>query len=194
MGKRPSDTRKHILTTARSLFWKHGFRRVSIEEICECSEISKMTFYRYFPNKTELAKTVFLTVIDEGYERFREIMASPVSPEEKINGILLLKFEGTNEISEEFMKDFYSENDSELYGFVLTSTSEIWQKILADLKTAQQNGIFRQDLNFEFFFYFSQKMTSLINDPNITKLFDSPRDMIMETARLLMYGIAPRKQ
>ena len=92
------------------------------------------------------------------------------------------------------MKDFYSENDSELYGFVLTSTSEIWQKILTDLKTAQQNGIFRQDLNFEFFFYFSQKMTSLINDPNIIKLFDSPRDMIMETARLLMYGIAPRKQ
>jgi AcrR family transcriptional regulator len=194
MGDKTSNTRQNILTAARSLFWKHGFRRVTVEEICENCEISKMTFYRYFPNKIELAKKVFLTVIEESYLKFREIIDSHASPEDKINSILLLKFEGTTDISEEFMKDFYSENDSELYGFIKSATSDIWKKIVADLKLAQQNGIFREDLNFEFFFYLSQKITAILNDPEILKFFASPRDMIMETARLFMYGIAPRKQ
>lgn len=194
MVGKTSNTRQNILAAARSLFWKHGFRRVSVEEICESCGISKMTFYRYFPNKIELAKTVFLAVIEESYSKFREIIDSPASPEEKINSILLLKFEGTTDISEEFLKDFYSENDSELYSFIKSATSDIWQKIVADLKSAQQNGIFREDLNFEFFFYLSQKIAAVLNDPEILKLFASPRDMIMETARFFMYGIAPRKQ
>ncbi|NLJ43710.1 MAG: TetR/AcrR family transcriptional regulator [Bacteroidales bacterium] len=194
MRDKTANTRQIILGTARSLFWKHGFRRVSVEEICESCEISKMTFYRYFPNKIELAKTVFLTVIEESYSKFREITDSSASPEEKINSILLLKFEGTTDISEEFLNDFYSENDSGLHDFVKSATSDIWKKIVGDLKSAQRKGIFREDINFEFFFYLSQKIAGILNDPEIIRLFESPRDMIMETARLLMYGIAPRKQ
>ena len=45
-----------ILNTARQLFWKHGIRRVSVEEVCREAGVSKMTFYRSFPNKIELAK------------------------------------------------------------------------------------------------------------------------------------------
>ncbi|WP_372931944.1 TetR/AcrR family transcriptional regulator, partial [Mariniphaga sediminis] len=48
-----------IMKTARELFWKHGFRRVTIQEICEKAGVSKMTFYKHFPNKIDLAKTVF---------------------------------------------------------------------------------------------------------------------------------------
>ena len=45
-----------ILDAAKSLFWKHGIRRVTIEEICEVAGVSKMTYYKYFSNKTAIAK------------------------------------------------------------------------------------------------------------------------------------------
>jgi len=191
MGEKTTNTRQNILDTARKLFWKHGFRRVSVEEICENCEISKMTFYRYFPNKIELAKTVFLNVAEESYLRFHEILNSDISPDEKIKRILLLKFEGTVDISEEFLRDFYAET-KELSDFINASTTEIWQRIIGDFKIAQGKGIFREDVNFAFFFLISRKIIDTLNDPDIKNLFASPQEMIMETSKLLMYGIAPR--
>ncbi len=49
---------KDILETGQELFWKFGFRRVTIEEICKEAGISKMTFYKYFSNKMDLAITI----------------------------------------------------------------------------------------------------------------------------------------
>jgi hypothetical protein len=37
-----------ILDAAREKFWKYGFRRVSIEEICVQAKSSKMTFTVFF--------------------------------------------------------------------------------------------------------------------------------------------------
>jgi AcrR family transcriptional regulator len=194
MVNKPSDTRAAILSAAHTLFWKHGFRRVSVEEICTKAGISKMTFYRYFGNKIELAKTVFLDAANEGYDRMKAIFEGDTTPEEKINQILFLKFEGTNDISEEFLRDFYTENESGLSDFVKSATELIWKKITDDFKAAQKKGIFRDDINFEHFFYISRKISDSFNDHDFAGLFSSPQEMIMETARLLMYGIAPRNK
>jgi AcrR family transcriptional regulator len=48
-----------ILITGHDLFWKFGFKRVTIDEICKKAEVSKMTFYKYFTDKIDLAKKVF---------------------------------------------------------------------------------------------------------------------------------------
>ncbi len=188
--KRDSREAK-ILKSARDLFWKHGFRRVPVEEICEKAGISKMTFYRYFPNKIELAKKVFDNVANEGYMKFKSVMNEKVPPHEKIHKILLLKFEGTNDISQEFLMDFYSGREEDLRDYVQEKTKEMWRAVIADLKVAQEEGILRKDLDLEFFFLVSGKFTELFGDDQIQKLFATPREMIYEFAKLLMYGITP---
>ena len=55
---RENPKRKKILDTAHELFWKHGLKRVSIEEICAVAGVSKMTFYKHFANKTALVKYI----------------------------------------------------------------------------------------------------------------------------------------
>jgi len=194
MEEKKAGTKDAILASARELFWKHGFRRVTVDEICEKSGISKMTFYRYFENKTELAKAVFNKAANEGYNQFRIIMNEPVSPEEKIKRILLMKFEGTHDISIEFLNDFYHGKDKELHEYVRTCTLEAWNKVLEELKIARDKGIFRKDLNLEFFFLMSQRFVESMNDEKIMMLFSNPQEMIMECARLLLYGISPRNQ
>lgn len=188
-----ADRVKIILDSAKNLFWKHGFRRVTVEEICKKAGISKMTFYRYFENKIDLAKSVFLNVVNKGYEDFVLIMKEETSSEEKIKKILLLKHEGTNDISEEFLADFYSDKNEELKVFVNNVTDNIWQSIINDFKSAQQKGLFRKDLNVEFFFLISEKLIELFNDQQVLKLFSNPQEMIMESTRLLLYGITPIK-
>jgi AcrR family transcriptional regulator len=97
-----------IMSSAKELFWKHGFKRVSIEEICVKARTSKMTFYRFFANKTELAKAVFDKVVEEGIAQFREILASDSTPAEKVEKMIMMKIEGSHDVSQEFIMDFYS--------------------------------------------------------------------------------------
>jgi|WetSurSiteA1Bulk_404760.scaffolds.fasta_scaffold00588_6 AcrR family transcriptional regulator len=194
MESKLTDSKNVILSAARDLFWKHGFRRVTVEEICEKADISKMTFYRYFPNKFELAKTVLRNVTEEGYKQFLLIMNDISSPEEKIQRILLLKFEGTNDISQEFLMDFYASKENGLSDYVKKITNDTWQKIIEDFRIAQENGIFRSDIRPEFFFLVSQKLMESLNDEKILQLFANPQDMIMESAKLIMYGISPHKK
>ncbi len=189
--KKNQDREAKILNSARMLFWKYGFRRVSVDEICLEAGVSKMTFYRYFENKTALARAVFDIVVEEGYLKFRSVMEEDLPVREKIRRILLMKFEGTVDISAEFLNDFYTEKEPDLRKYVMERTREAWTVIIEDLKRARDAGLFRKDLNLEFFFLMSGKFTSAFEDEEIKALFSSPAEMIQEFARLMMYGIVP---
>ncbi|WP_090158536.1 TetR/AcrR family transcriptional regulator [Loktanella sp. DSM 29012] len=52
MTQNPSQTR--ILAAARSLFFKHGFEKVSTDMLAREAAVSKATIYRYFQNMTDL--------------------------------------------------------------------------------------------------------------------------------------------
>jgi AcrR family transcriptional regulator len=188
-----SKSRKYdaLITTGRELFWKHGFRRVTIEEICKKAGVSKMTYYKFFPNKIELAKTVFRAVVSEGENKFKELMLSNVSPSEKIQGMILLKMEGTNHISREFLEDFYSGSDPELQKFVTEVTMETWDSMLADFKLAQSKGIFRPDFKPEFLIQVSFKMVDFLKDEKLLALYENPQDLIIEFSKFIAWGISP---
>jgi AcrR family transcriptional regulator len=183
-----------IHAAARELFWKHGFKRVSVEEICEKAGVSKMTFYRFFPNKIELAKAVFDKVSRDGVEEFRAVMHSDIASEEKMKQILLLKHEGSNQVSNEFLMDFYTSKELGLKEYVEQKTAELWQVMLNDFKKAQQEGTFRKDFKPEFLLIVAQKLTELFNDPALMQLYNNPQDLVMEFANLFIYGISPVKE
>ena len=181
-----------LVATGRDLFWKHGFKRVSIEEVCQKAGVSKMTFYRFFANKIDLAKAVFDEEVAEGLQRFRDILAEDSTPDQKIRKILLMKMQGTDHISREFLVDFYADKELGLKDFIAQKTRETWEEMLADIKTAQGKDIFRGDMKPEFIIYFSQKMTELVTDEKLLSLYESPQDLVMELTNFVSYGIAPR--
>jgi AcrR family transcriptional regulator len=183
-----------IRKVAGELFWKHGFKRVSVEEICRKASVSKMTFYKYFPNKTELAKKIYSDIVADAENRFREIMDSDASPAEKIKEVIRMKFEGTMNISPEFMADFYTGSDSELISFVRERTQEILTVLRTDYIRAQEKGIFRKDFNVDLLIKMQAKMTELMDDESLTVLYGSRQELIMEFAKLLVYGIAAHRQ
>ncbi|MBN1186260.1 MAG: TetR/AcrR family transcriptional regulator [Bacteroidales bacterium] len=180
-----------ILTIAKELFWKYGFKRVSIEEICREANVSKMTFYKFFPNKIELAKTIFNMVVEDTEKRFRDIMQSDDTPASKLKQVMLLKLEGTNNISPEFMQDFYMGRVPELKTYIEKRTRETWYVLKADYERAQNDGIFRKDFNPELLINIQYKMLELMEDESVTGMFNSPQEMIMEFANLLVYGMLP---
>ena len=186
---------RKILATARKLFWKHGLKRVTVEEICSEAGVSKMTFYKFFQNKIELAKTVYSIEVDTGIEKFREIMSNNDTPaEEKMEQVLFLKSEGTMNISREFLDDFYNNPELGLSGWVEKKNREAWQEMIGDFKNAQSKGWFRADFKPEGFLYMVKKISEMVTDENLLRLYETPQEAIMELSRFFTYGIMPRSE
>ena len=180
-----------IIQASRTLFWKHGFKRVSIEEICREAKTSKMTFYKFFANKLELAKAVFDFVVDDSVATFKTVLHETNSASELIRQMLQMKKEGIHEISKEFITDFYTNPELGLKDYIEEKTRTVWAEMIGDFKLAQERGILRTDLNIEFFVYFTRKFSDLLNDPYLNKIYPNPQDMIMELTRFSAYGISP---
>ncbi len=55
MTNRATTTKSHILECACSLFYRHGFARVGVDQIAEAAGITKRTLYNHFQSKDALA-------------------------------------------------------------------------------------------------------------------------------------------
>lgn len=187
------DIENLLIETGHELFWKFGFRRVSVEEICKKAGISKMTFYRYFDNKTELAKRVLKKVVDEGTVKFREILTDGDTISGKMQRIIRLKMEGTNDISREFVEDVYNDTGSEIQQFMIKLTTDTWMGVIEEFRDAQKRGIFRQDFKPEILLAMSRGITEMVANPQLNALYSSTQEMIVEIVNLMTYGIAPRE-
>jgi AcrR family transcriptional regulator len=182
-----------IIDSAQSLFWKHGFKRVTIEEICKESNTSKMTFYKFFPNKIELAKTILDNIINKSISNMHEIRDNDMTAAEKMAEIMKFKFEGSKDISEEFIKDLYINPESELAQYMGQKTQEMLSELRGFYEKGKEDGWVRKDLNIDFLLSFSMKSINIITDSEISQLFDTSQDMILELTRLFVYGISPVK-
>ena len=183
-----------VIKTARELFWKHGIKRVSIEEICIEANVSKMTFYKFFPNKKKIAIYIISQIFDETLVKYRTLMAEDIPFEEKVKKQILAKFEGTYEISSEFVKDVYSDKKLGLAEYWNKRAGEFTLEVMNDYKEAQKQGLIRQDLNIDFIMVYNNKVVEMISDPNIAGMYKNTRDLIMEITNLFFYGIFPRNK
>ena len=84
------DNQKYqlVIETAHQLFWKFGIRRVTIEEIARESGVSKVTIYKFFKNKIEIAKTVINNILSNAEKEYKALMAKDIPFEEKIKSRL----------------------------------------------------------------------------------------------------------
>jgi hypothetical protein len=191
----PANNKKYIsvLDASRKLFWKHGVRRVTIEEICHEAKVSKMTFYRFFPNKNELAKIVLDRYYDEGLVTFRQITRSDSTATEKFRKMIQMKIEASDEISHEFIQDLLVNDKGELFSYFEEKLKYIYSEGVREFKIGQEKGWIRKDLNVEFMFFYFQKTSSFLAGDEVLSKFSSAQEMIIEVSNLLIYGIAPRE-
>ena len=184
--------KKQILATGKTLFWKHGFKRVTIEEICTAAQVSKMTYYKYFANKMELVKAIMEKTLKESLDRYKAIMNSEVPFTEKIEMQLQMKMEGTADISSEFMDDLMIHGEPEMMEYMQNMTRKVLEIVHADYVAAQKKGEIRQDVKPDFIIYFLNHIYDMLKDENLLKMYRDPNELAMQLTRFFFYGIANR--
>ena len=191
MANKYNLKQQQILDKGKELFWKHGFKRVSIEEICREAGVSKMTFYKYFPNKMELAITILDIIYDESVRKIRSMGEGRESPGAKLQRIMELKFEGSKGISKEFIQDVYADPEGPMKVYIEKKTTEVFNEVVQLYEKGKEDGWVRKDLNIPFMIYFTRKSIDIITGEDIHPYFRNPQEMVLELTRLFIYGIAP---
>jgi len=182
---------QQLVTTAHDLFMRYGIRRVTVEEICSEANVSKMTFYKHFKNKIDLAKYLLNQIFSKQMAEYRKIMAMRISYPEKVKQIIQLKHDHTIMVSQEFFNDLWRKPIPEVVEMLEKNRKESLSEVLNDLEAARKKGDIRQNINPEFILYFLNHMTEMAKDENLLSLYDSPNDLIMELTNFFFYGILP---
>ena len=194
MQRAENPKRSQIIITAKNLFWKFGMKRVSVEEICREAGVSKMTFYKYFKNKNDLAIILITIMQEEAFKKYNTFMNQDIPFKDKVKHSIHFKMEQTDQLSSEFFNDLHKNEDKE----ITLRFQKIFQKgiqiILNDYLEAQKRGDIRNDIKPEFILYFLSHMGDMAKDEKLSKLYDTPQEMIMELTRFFFYGILPREE
>jgi len=190
-----SKKARQVVQSARDLFVRHGLRRVTVEEISRKAGVSKVTFYKYFDNKSDVLKAVVGEMVREGLARYRAIMGSPAPFREKVLAIIEMKLEQSEEAGMEFIRDLASHSDPEIASYVFGLKEESLREFIDDLKTLQASGKIRPDLKPEFISYLYDLILESLKNDRLLSLYPSSKDLTAEWINFLFYGIAgPRSR
>lgn len=188
----PNPQSKHdqLLETAQNLFARHGIRRVSVEEICRKANVSKVTFYKYYPNKSAIVSRILDDLVQVGIKKFNEIVALDTTFEEKLRLIIQVKLEESAKFSEDFLEELI-QADPKLMEHFWRQAMESQKLTMNFFKAAQKTGELRPDMNLEFLEFMLNHVQELIKDPSLHKIIPSNLDLIRELINFWFYGILP---
>lgn len=177
-----------IIETGRDLFMRYGIRRVSVEEICEKSSVSKMTFYKYYANKLALVEHILNQWFDEGYGKLDKIKESDSPFPAKLEMITKLKLEYTGMFSKEFIDDVLHPSVG-LAELMVEMRARNYARFVEFLKEAQSKGELRKEIKPEFILHMLDTMTAVASDEAISKLYEDYVEFTREIMNFLFYGI-----
>ena len=186
------DIPTEILEAAKELFFKHGFKRISIEDICNKAEVSRRTFYVYYENKTHLLIQLLEKIREENLSKIYAINNSDLPFPEKLIQITNYNIAQLEEVTPEFVADL---NDPacvevrEHYESKKKLTDHWMRNFFAE---AQKRGEIRPDLDITFLQRFLNYVIALHKNEEITKDYPSPAILMRKVADMLFYGILGR--
>jgi AcrR family transcriptional regulator len=182
--------KEQIIATGEELFQKFGFRRVTVEEICNKASVSKMTFYKYFNNKNDLIKNMLNGFMAQAESAINETKEMKIPFIEKIKLLLKLKYDSSSRFSREMLFD-YINPEPELQIFMKEFFDRGTDLFIKFIENAQLKGEVRQGIKPAFLIAVINKLVELAKDPNVTALYPNVLEFSLEINKFLYCGLMP---
>jgi AcrR family transcriptional regulator len=185
--------KEQIEQKAKELFWKHGFKKVTIDEICKKANVSRKTFYTFYENKNALVLYILNETIETMKSENMKVMAADISFGEKMKIMLDRKLKFSETISLEFIADLYSPDGGDVRDFFQDFMKESVEISREFFRQAQEKGEMNPHLNIDFVMWIIQKLGDFCSNQELIALFPDAESMTRQLAEYSLYGIMPVK-
>lgn len=152
-----------LKNTALALFTQYGVRRVSVEEICRKAKVSKVTFYKYFNNRTDIATQVIDEVIQQFFQRMLMIKQDR-SYSARLHALLSLELEISQELGEILFSELHEIENTDLKRLIEEAFERGREIGLEFFQEGQKAGLIHPNFTPAFFLFLMQMGDELLRD------------------------------
>lgn len=159
-GGAREELRDKVIHTALEAFQKNGIRSITMDDIAALLKISKRTLYEIFADKETLLKECIL----QHQQMAQKALTQLVARSSNVLEVILTCYQGSVEMYRKVDKRFF--DDMKKYPKVyamLKANREQDNKVVIDfLKKGVEQGLFRQDINFEIIHFLLREQLDLL--------------------------------
>ena len=149
---------------ATELFYQQGWRLTSVAEICRVAGVSRVTFYKYFPTKQDLVKSIFEEQKNNMRQEFDRLLATKADLATVIQQILTMQQESMATLySAAVLHDLNHDQDETLQAFFRQMAQEKYHYMHYFFSTLQQRKSVRNDFTLILIDLLIQKMDEMIH-------------------------------
>lgn len=184
------NAKQRLLEQAEILFLKYGWQRVTVDEICRKTGVTRKTFYTYYSNKDEIVFSVLKLVVEEMSEAYLRIFNnSGTNFAEKLKELEIFKLEYAQRMGMEFMNDMMLSKDERITAILAETEGWANAHFVEVFRKAKDNGEIRKDVNIDVIIAITTHLNPLYVQPEFQALFRNMSDMIEQVSNMICYGI-----
>lgn len=143
------ENQYRLLEAAKELFFMHGIKRVTVDDICRHIGVSKKTLYLFFENKEKLIECLLEKNLNENKKEFEQIFKKSNNSVQEI--ILLMEHlaEMFSNINPYVFYDLQKYHPGVWKQFKEFKETFLFQIIVKNLEKGIQEGLYRHKINIE---------------------------------------------
>ena len=192
--KNVTKTYQSLLESSKLHFFKYGFRRITINDICKEASLSKMSFYRYFKNKDEMVSITLKNLIKESNSQFESIMEGNDHFLEKVENLISMEDTFRDQIGVDFINDILS-SKNKLFSEIIKEQSIYEERQLKKyFSEAQEKGELDKKTPVSFLIFMLKDIQEKVYNKDLKKLYKNERDMWRDLTNFYFFGIAPKNK
>ena len=176
---------------ATELFYQQGWRLTSIAEICRVAGVSRVTFYKYFPTKQDLVKSIFEEQKNNMRQEFDRLLATKADLATVIQQILTMQQESMATLySAAVLHDLNHDKDETLQDFFRQMVQEKYHYMHYFFSTLQKRKSIRNDFPVILIDVLIQKMDEMIHSSVLQKHYaGKEQQLFKDVLQLFLHGL-----
>lgn len=182
--------RQRILEAAERLFFKHGFQRVSMDEIAADMGMSKKTIYKHFPGKDRLMTEIVREMLRSVEAKLAVIAQTDRPVTERLVAFFMVAGTSFIRLTKEIRADLVR------HAPALWKEVEVFRRkhaqgtVFPMLRMAKEEGVIRADVNLDLFFLiFLTTIEGIVNPATLAQQPFSAEEALRGIFKTLMRGI-----
>jgi AcrR family transcriptional regulator len=190
-----SATVQRIVVAARTHFFAHGFRSVTMDDLAAELGMSKKTLYAAFPSKLDLLRAVLLAKFRQVEVDLDQVM-SAVSTDalDALHKLLACMQRHAGEIQPPFVRDIRREAP-EVFKTVEDQRRKIIQRYFGKIfEEGRRTGIIRKDIPTRLMIEMLVGVTeAIMNPPKMVELGLTPQSGYQSIVTVMLEGLLTEK-